>query len=38
MPQEIKKGFNGYVRVEAAGNVGLTFKPINDWRVDWIAE
>lgn len=33
----LEDSFNGSVRVEAHGDVGLRFKPINDWRTDWIA-
>ena len=34
----IEDAFNGIVRVTPAGDVpNMTFKPINDWRIDWIA-
>lgn len=34
----VEDSFDGIVRVEAAGDFpGLKFKPINDWRTDWIA-
>jgi len=33
----VEDAWRGSVRVEAVGDVGLRFKPINDWRLDWIA-
>lgn len=33
----LEDSFAGRVRVEAVGNVGLRFKPINVWRVEWVA-
>ena len=34
----LEDAFNGFVRVEIAGDYPLPFKPVNDWRVEWIAE
>lgn len=34
----IEDDFDGAVRVEAVGPSSLRFKPINEWRVEWIAE
>ena len=34
----IEDSFAGTVRVEVAGEYKYGFKPINDWRTDWIAE
>lgn len=35
----LEDSWNGSVKVEAVGEFpGLRFKPINDWRVEWIAE
>lgn len=33
----LEDSFNGMVRVEISGEYKYPFKPINDWRVEWIA-
>lgn len=35
----IEDSWRGSVRVTAAADIpGMRFKPINDWRLEWIAE
>lgn len=34
----LEDSFNGIVRVEVAGAYKYAFKPINDWRISWIAD
>lgn len=33
----IEDSVDGVVRVEVAGEYKYAFKPINEWRTDWIA-